>query len=38
MKEMSPMKIAMWVVVALFALVMAREMPELRRYLKIKSM
>jgi uncharacterized protein DUF6893 len=38
MKEMNPMKIAMWVVVALFALVMAREMPELRRYLKIKSM
>jgi hypothetical protein len=32
------MKIAMWVVVALFALLLAREMPEIRRYLKIRSM
>ena len=35
---MRAMKIAMWVMVALFALVLAREVPELRRYMKIRSM
>ena len=35
---MRAMRIAMWVVVALFALLLAREMPELRRYMKIRSM
>jgi hypothetical protein len=38
MKGVSVMKIALWVVVALFALMMAREVPELRRYMKIRSM
>ena len=38
MKEVSVMKVAMWVLVALFALLMAREVPELRRYMKIRSM
>lgn len=37
-KEVSPMKIAMWMVVALFALLAAREMPEVRRYMKIRGM
>ena len=32
------MKIAMWVMVALFAVLLAREMPDIRRYLKIRSM
>jgi hypothetical protein len=32
------MRTAMWVVVALFALVLAREAPALRRYLKMRSM
>ena len=32
------MKIAMWLVVALFALALAREMPDLRRYMKIRNM
>ena len=32
------MKVAMWVVVALFALLLAREIPDIRRYLKIRSM
>jgi hypothetical protein len=32
------MRIAMWVGVALLALLFAREVPELRRYLKMKSM
>ena len=32
------MKVVMWVVVALFALLLARERPDIRRYLKIRSM
>lgn len=32
------MKVATWVVVALFALLLAREIPDIRRYLKIRSM
>jgi hypothetical protein len=34
----SPLKVTMWVVAALFALLFARELPELRRYLKIRNM
>ena len=32
------MRVAIWLVVGLFALLLAREMPELRRYMKIKNM
>ena len=32
------MKVAMWMMVALFAVLLAWEMPEIRRYLKIRSM
>ena len=32
------MRVAMWVAVAVVALIVARELPELRRYMKIKSM
>jgi hypothetical protein len=32
------MKIALWLVVGLFALLLARQLPELRRYLKIRNM
>jgi hypothetical protein len=38
MRRFEPMKIAMWAVVALFAWLLAREAPALRRYLKIRSM
>jgi hypothetical protein len=37
MRRFEPMKIAMWAV-ALFAWLLAREAPSLRRYLKIRSM
>ena len=38
MKRLEPIKIAMWAVVALFAWLVAKEAPSLRRYLKMRSM
>ena len=38
MRRLEPTKIAMWTVAALFAWLLAREAPSLRRYLKMRSM
>ena len=38
MRSFEPTKIAMWTVAALFAWLLAREAPGLRRYLKMRSM
>ena len=35
---MRPSRIALWLVLALFAFLFAKELPDLRRYLRIRSM